>query len=329
MATMKYAHLIKPLNTGRQEKTKKKTVEEESFFTQPRYEEQATRLEGRDLEGMSLTLDWGFKTRIGNWYGRQDPHVHPHPEIHMYVGLDTANINYLGAEIATCLGIEQETYTFTQPMAIVIPAGVPHGPTTIKRIYSPKGFGFYVASLAASPQVEWRSGNNPGLSKNNYAHLLKPLKAAIVTERGQPNTARFAGRARIAFRQSDSFRLGPGNADHLAWLFGDELEGLKVNLDWGFFSKTGLWHRGVGAHRHPVDEVLVFAGVDPADINYLGAEIEIDLGKEHERHIINRPSVVICPAGMPHCPIITRWVDKPFAFFSINLSPQPEASYTD
>jgi hypothetical protein len=129
--------------------------------------------------------------------------------------------------------------------------------------------------------------------------------------------------------KNSQMRLGPGNADHLTWMFGNDLEDLKVNMDWGFFSHPGLWHRGVDAHLHSVDEVLVFAGTDPSDIDYLGAEIEIDLGQEHERYLINKPSVVICPAGTPHAPIVTRWVDRPHAFFSINLSAQSVMKFID
>jgi hypothetical protein len=125
-------------------------------------------------------------------------------------------------------------------------------------------------------------------------------------------------------------KLGPGNSDHLTWMFGGkDLEGLNVNMDWGFFSKPGLWHRGVGAHVHAKDEVLVYVGTDPANIDYLGADIEIEMGKEHERYIIDKPSVVICPAGVPHAPIVTRWVDTPYAFFSINLAAESVMKFVD
>lgn len=332
MATKKYKHLIKPLSAGRMDKAKKKTGKPKVFTNIPEYEEQAVAMGGKDLEGMDLTFLWRFKTTLGDWHAGRDPHVHSYAEVQFYVGLDTANINYLGAEVEMCLGEEQETYSFAEPTVIVIPPGVPHGPTTTKRIYSPKGFGFYMAALTSKSEINWLNNSKPGKSKGKYAHLVKPLKDYILTERGKFNASRFTAEElsrRAEASKKSGFMLGPGNADHLAWFYGKDLEGLNVNLDWGFYSKPGLWHRGVGAHTHPADEVLVFAGVDPANIDYLGAEIEIDLGKEHERHIIDKPSVVIVPAGMPHCPIITRWVDKPHAFFSINLSGRPDTSYID
>jgi hypothetical protein len=70
-------------------------------------------------------------------------------------------------------------------------------------------------------------------------------------------------------------------------------------------------------------------GVDPDNIDSLGAEIEIDMGQEHERHRIDKPAVVLCPAGMPHTPQVTMWVDKPFGFFAINLSGEHEVKSFD
>jgi hypothetical protein len=357
---MKYEHLIKPLSIGAINRVKPKN-QPGAFLTKLGYTDQLVWLNGKDLEWLNLNFSYGFHTKPGDWHGGLDPHVHPYPEVYFFVGLDTANINQLGAEIECCLGKEQETYTFAESTVIVVPAGLPHGPFVTKRIYSPKGFGCYTAGLNARPETDYMGEaaakmsaaqwqkimpagrgkvaagekilkNKPVKATGKYAHLLKTLNKFMLTERGKLNTARFTPEElakRAAASKKSGFRLGPGNADHLAWMYGRDLEGLKVNMDWGFYSKPGLWHRGVGAHVHTADEVLVFAGADPSDINYLGAEIEIDLGKEHERYVINKPSVVICPAGLPHCPIITRWIDKPHAFFSINLSGESESTYID
>jgi hypothetical protein len=114
----------------------------------------------------------------------------------------------------------------------------------------------------------------------------------------------------------------------MVMMTGKDLEGLNTSIFWGFCSQPGLWRRGAGSHVHTADEALVFLGIDP-EIEYLGAEIEIAMGEEHERHLIDTPSVVICPAGLPHTPLITNWVDKPFAFFAVNLSGEHEAKSFD
>ncbi|HSW58500.1 MAG TPA: hypothetical protein VLH15_08870 [Dehalococcoidales bacterium] len=331
MAGRLYEHLIKPLSVGN---IKTQPVKKGAFETGAGAAVKKVWLNGRDhLENMNLNFTWGFYKQVGDWHGRRDLHVHPYPECHLFVGLDTANVNYLGAEVECRLGPEQESYNFSEPSVVIVPAGLPHGPVETKRIYSPGGFGSYSAGLSSIPETLWQDKPaQTAKSSGKYAHLVKPLKPFILTERGKLNPARFPpelAKQRAENLKSSRMKLGPGNADHLAWMFGSDLDGTKINMDWGFFSSAGLWHRGVGAHVHAVDEVLVFTGVDSDKPDYLGAEIEIDLGKEHERHLITRSSVVILPAGTPHAPIVTRWVDRPFAFFSINLASESVMQFID
>jgi len=333
LAKRLYDHLIKPLSVGRSTRMSAK-LGQVPFTLAPGIMSETLELNGQEhLDGLNLSFTWGVHNGLGEWYTDRDLHVHPYPECHMFVGLDTANVKYLGAQIECCLGEELETYTFDEPTAVVIPAGLPHAPVTTKRIFSNKGFGFYLAALSSTFQTERQERPAKAApSGGKYAHLVKPLKSGLVIERGKFNPARFT-EEEIARRgetgDGNGMKLGPGNADHLTWMFGKNLEGLNVNMDWGFFSQPGLWHRGVGGHVHPTDEVLVYVGTDPTNIGSLGAEIEIDMGKEHERHLINRPSVVICPAGLQHAPIVTRWIDRPFAFFSINLSGKPNMTFID
>jgi hypothetical protein len=116
------------------------------------------------------------------------------------------------------------------------------------------------------------------------------------------------------------FGVGPGNGDQIVWLYGRDLEKFPVNFTWGFYSRCGKWHRGGEAHYHPEEEILCFLGFDPDNLGYLGAELELGMGKDYERHIFNKPTIAVCPAGFPHLPLITRWVDKPYAFIVICLS---------
>jgi hypothetical protein len=274
VAKKKYEHLIKPLSTGK--------IGRGGAAQGPGNANQHVWLNGRDhLEGMNLNFTFGLHSGLGDWHAGLDPHVHPYPEILVFAGLNTANVKYLGAAIDLCLGEEQETYSFDEPTVVVIPAGMPHGPTVTKRVFSPKGFAFYTASLGSIPETKWLKKGAPVASTGKYANLLKPLRSGLLTERKNFVTSRFTPQ-QIARREETSQKsgekLGPGNADHLAWLYGRDLEGVDMNILWGFYSSPGIWHRGVGAHVHPVDEVLVFVGTDPDNIDYLGAEIEIDLG---------------------------------------------------
>jgi len=366
MAKRKYEHLVKPLSVGGtdMEVMKKLQGPKGAFANGPGNADKIVWLNGRDhLEGLELNFTWGFYSGLGDWHTGQDPHVHPYPECLVFVGLDSANLNYLGAEIEICLGEELETYSFNMPTVVSIPAGFPHCPLVTKSVWSPKGFGFYLASLGAVPETTWmgegvseatikamqeaaaKSGrkiamksnvgkrikNKPTKATGKYAHLIKPLKDGMVTERGQMLKNKMTSEQRAQFNEmaKQGQILGPGNADHLTWMYGRDLAGLDINLTWGFYSKPGIWHRGIGAHVHPTAEVLVFAGLDPTNIDYLGAKLEIDMGVEHERYIFDKPTVVICPPGLPHLPLVTRWVDKPYAFYVICLSGEHETSRVD
>ena len=352
MAIKKYEHLIKPLSIGvmKWDDAKKAPGQLGSLMIGPGNASSEARLNGRDhLEGLNVNFSWGVHEGLGDWHAGLDPHIHPYPECLIFAGLDTANINYLGAEVGCCLGAEQETYVFDEPTAIVLPAGLPHGPITTKRMFSPKGFGFWAVELNATSEVTWlgegvsrvsaeqrkavRAGlhfapekkilrNKPSRSTGKYANLVKPLRASLLIERGKINYSKETS-------QKKAETPGPGNTDHLTWMFGKDLEGLNVNIRWGFCSQPGIWQRGVGSQVHPVDEFLVYLGTDPKDIDYLGAEIEIEIGEERERYLIDKPTVVICPAGTPQAPQVTRWVDKPYAFFAVSLSGEHETRSID
>jgi hypothetical protein len=361
MAIKKYQHLIKPLSIGVMDwESKKVPGQTGPLAIGPGNASREVRLNGRDhLEGLNLNFSWGIHTGLGDWHAGLDPHVHPYPECLLFVGLDTANVNYLGVEISCCLGAEQETYTFNEPTVIVVPAGMPHGPITTRRMYSPRGFGFWAVELNRVSEITWLGAgvsnlsaeqrqaapeglrfaaaekilrNKPAPSTGKYAHLVKPLGSGILVERGKYNLSRFTPE-QLAQQQERSQKTGgkpgPGNADHLTWMSGKDLEGLNANIFWGFCSQPGIWRRGAGAHVHPVDEILVYAGTDPDNMDYLGAEIELDMGEEHERHLVDKPAVVICPAGVPHMPQVTRCVDKPFASFAVCLSGEHETRAFD
>ncbi len=324
MAADKYGHLIKPLSIGLINWEEK----QDASVVGPGNAKKEVWLNGRDhLEGVNLNLSWGVHNTLGDWHAGLKPHVHSSPECLFFVGLDTANVKYLGAEVECCLGKDRETYTFNEPTVIVIPAGFPHGPIATKRVFSPRGFGFFAASLSATSNIAWLEKNSPddkpAQSTGKYAHLVKSLKSGLITERGKFNPFRLTPEQLAQHEgiyKKTGFKPGPGNADHLTWMYGSDLGGLNVNIAWGFCSRPGIWQRGVSAHSHPSEELLIFLGTGPDNADYLGAEIEIDLGEERERHLFDKPSAIVCPAGLPHAPIVTRWVDKPFAFILINLA---------
>ena len=71
-----------------------------------------------------------------------------------------------------------------------------------------------------------------------------------------------------------------------------------------------------------VDEYLIFLGCEFPDlVGSFDAEIEIFIGKEYERHIVNKATVLYIPAGVEHNPCDIRRVGKPFMFSALHLAP--------
>lgn len=73
-------------------------------------------------------------------------------------------------------------------------------------------------------------------------------------------------------------------------------------------------------HAHDFVELLFFLGGDPTDIRDLGAEVEITLGEEQEKHLLTTAGVVSIPSGLTHCPIDIRNVTKPIVFLEVSLT---------
>ena len=77
-------------------------------------------------------------------------------------------------------------------------------------------------------------------------------------------------------------------------------------------------------HHHDFDQFLIFMGGNPMDVRDFGAEVELFLGEEGERHIIDCPVLVHIPAGLMHGPLEYKRIDKPIVFLDIYLAPTYE-----
>ncbi|MBN1189222.1 MAG: hypothetical protein JXA46_05660 [Dehalococcoidales bacterium] len=76
------------------------------------------------------------------------------------------------------------------------------------------------------------------------------------------------------------------------------------------------------AHTHPFDEIITFYGTNPDDPEDLCGEAELWL--EDEKHIMTKSFLAFVPAGMKHCPLIVRRVDRPIIHFTIGRTTKYE-----
>jgi len=101
-------------------------------------------------------------------------------------------------------------------------------------------------------------------------------------------------------------------ATRILWLDDKVVEGaFHMNTAW--YLKAADTLEKV-PHAHSTDEIIGFFGNNPEDPYDLGGEIEIWL--EDEKYILTRTSLIFVPAGMKHCPLILRRVDRPIFHFT-------------
>lgn len=73
-------------------------------------------------------------------------------------------------------------------------------------------------------------------------------------------------------------------------------------------------------HTHPFDEVITFFGTNWEDPHDLCGEIELWL--EDEKFVMTKNFLAFIPAGMKHCPLIVRRVDRPIFHFNTGQGSQ-------
>ena len=259
-------------------------------------------LMGNDLEGMNLNFAWAYCSLVGELTpGRTGGHVHPYGEVFIYTGLHYNNPNDLGAEIEVTMGDEGEKYAFDTTAVVVAPAGFHHNPIFTRK--ADRICGCLVISLNGEHKfTDLPDRTGPLSTGEKYAHLVKKLD------------------------MRDTQRKQGGNADFIAGWNGKDYEGFNLNFTWAFHTGLGAWHEK-DPHVHPNDECLLFVGLDPDNPDVLGAEIEIAMGEELEKHVFDYPTVVVVPRGLVHCPLVTKRVDKPYGFSAISLNTSHETTW--
>jgi mannose-6-phosphate isomerase-like protein (cupin superfamily) len=100
-------------------------------------------------------------------------------------------------------------------------------------------------------------------------------------------------------------------ATRILWMDSNNVPGaFQMNCSWYLHPNT----HGAEAHQHDVDEIIGFFSNDSKNPYDLGGEIELWL--EDEKFLITKSAMVYLPAGMKHCPLIIRRVDRPIFHFS-------------
>jgi hypothetical protein len=99
-----------------------------------------------------------------------------------------------------------------------------------------------------------------------------------------------------------------------------DYEGSEFSLRVHYIAEPGILVKE--PHAHDFEQFFFFFGADLANITEFQAEVELSLGKEVEKHIIDTPTTVHVPIGMVHGPLNFKKVVKPIIFIDALLSAQ-------
>lgn len=115
---------------------------------------------------------------------------------------------------------------------------------------------------------------------------------------------------------------GPGLYRQVTKISGKSL-GLDVHIEYGTYWAAGsLGKEPYGSHMHDFNQTMLWLGADMNDMGELGAEVELCLGEEGEKHMITTATAVSVPKGFPHFPATITRMDKRFIFMEISCAPE-------
>ena len=111
--------------------------------------------------------------------------------------------------------------------------------------------------------------------------------------------------------------------NHVIWMDGEVVPGSFYSECVWFFPDreptrndlNKVSKSGPQPHTHPFEEVLTFFGTNYDDPHDLGGEIELWL--EDEQFILTNSFLAYIPAGMKHCPLRIRRIDRPMFHFTL------------
>jgi mannose-6-phosphate isomerase-like protein (cupin superfamily) len=219
-----------------------------------------------------------------------EPHKHFYREIFCFVGGDPTNIRDFGAEIEMCIGEEEEKHIITTNTALSIPPNLPHCPLNFKKIDKPIVFLLVILGTRRVDPTgmvqKLKRADNPKMTGNKYG---KHITSGSYKK----------------FYQTEAFSVN-----------GELLNTDCVVATQGIYEPFVMIEE---AHKHPFHQIFGFVGGDPTNIRDFGAEIELCLGEEEEKHVITTNTAVSIPPGLYHCPLNFKRIDKPIVFLQVML----------
>ena len=115
-------------------------------------------------------------------------------------------------------------------------------------------------------------------------------------------------------KKTDAAHITP---THVMWLDSDVIPGAFYSESVWIWPDCASEQPAAQAHAHSFTEVITFFGTNFEDPKDLCGEVELWL--DGEKHVMTKSFLAYIPAGMTHCPLIVRRVERPIFHFTVGL----------
>jgi hypothetical protein len=109
----------------------------------------------------------------------------------------------------------------------------------------------------------------------------------------------------------------PATPTHVMWLDGEVIPGAFYSESVWIWPDCASEKPAALEHTHNFTEVVTFFGTDFNNPKDLCGEVEFWL--DGEKHVMTKSCLIYVPAGMKHCPLIVRRIDRPIFHFTVGL----------
>ena len=257
--------------------------------------------QGTEMDGSFFGYD--LNVRYGTFYhaGKIQPYqtqVADYDQMFIFMGADTYDMGYLGAEVDFCIGEEKEKHKITVATAVSVPKGLPYGPISI----GPMDDRFILLQVAMTAKLNPRP-----VLQDKPEGPYAPWRFGKYSQNFEE----------LAFIRNGPWHYGPLNPDTNGGYI-TNINGKGFSYNMSYESMMQAPYRFTPdpekPHVHPYTEFLMFIGCNCDNLGELPAEVEVCMGEEMETHPVTRPTVAIQPKGHPHCPVRVLKQSEPWIF---------------
>jgi hypothetical protein len=240
----------------------------------------------------------------GSMTGHESWERHDAPEYLIHLGNDPDDPMNLGAEAEIYLGKGRwrEKYTFNKSAAVYLPAGLPHCPWHVANIKKPMTFVNLIAGRT------WWGDNDQSKDVLSKEELAKAKTSGYIFDK-------------YIMSGVGKDMKDPKGGKWIAYTDCTKIASAPLTRIIRYNPKEAPYSI-IDSQTHEYGTFLIFLGMDNDDASVLGAEIELSMGEEKEKHLFNKSALVWVPPHLRHGPLKVTKANRPFNFLEVVLGPE-------